>query len=259
MNSHFFRVPVAAILVLALSACSTFPTDHNSAQARRVADTNIQLGIAYMREGDFETALVKLQKALEANPDSATAHGTLAILYENIGENQLAEKHFKTALRLSPEDPQTHNNYGQYLCRHGEYVKALEQFKMAASDPLYSGIAASLTNAGICAGSIPDAKQAEEFFRKALEHDQNYAYALLQMADLMFTQGNNLAARAYIQRFDAVSKPSAESLWLGVRIENALGDMSAAGGYALKLKNDFPKTKEAESLQGWENEHRGQQ
>jgi type IV pilus assembly protein PilF len=258
MNRHIYVVPVA-ILLLALAACSTFPGGSDSAQARRIADTNIQLGIAYMREGDYETALVKLQKALKADPDSATANGTLALLYENIGENQLAEKHFRIALQLSPEDPQTHNNYGQYLCRHGEYTQALEQFKIAASDPLYPGIAASLTNAGICAGSIPDARQAEEYFRKALEHDQNYTYALLQMADLMFTQGNNLAARAYIQRFDAASKPSAGSLWLGVRIENALGDASAAGGYALKLKNNFPKTKEADSLREWENEHRGQQ
>jgi type IV pilus assembly protein PilF len=258
MNSHFCAV-LAAVLLLALTACSTMPTGNQGLQARRIADTNIQLGIAYMREGDFETALVKLHKALEADPGSATANGTLAILYENIGENDLAEKHFKRALSLSPEDPQTHNNYGQFLCRRGEYTQALEQFKIAASDPLYPGIAASLTNAGICAGSIPDAQQAEEYFRKALEHDQNYAYALLQMADLMFRQGNNLAARAYIQRFDAAAKPSAESLWLGVRIENSLGDMSAAGGYALRLKNDFPKTKEAESLREWENEHRSQQ
>ena len=114
-------------------------------------------------------------------------------------------KAFQDGAATFTEDPQTHNNYGQYLCRHGEYTQALEQFKIAASDPLYPGVAASLTNAGICAGSIPDAKQAEDYFRKALEHDQNYAYALLQMADLMFTQGDNMAARAYIQRFDGVS------------------------------------------------------
>ena len=258
MNRYFYRLS-AALLVLALTACSTLSTERETQQERRIADTNIQLGIAYMRAGDYDTAMKKLQKALEANPDSATANGTLAILYENIGENDLAEKHFKTALRLSPQDPQTHNNYGQYLCRHGEYTQALEQFKIAASDPLYPGVAASLTNAGICAGKIPDAKQAEDYFRKALEHDKNFPYALLQMADLMFKQGKYLAARAYIQRFDGTSAPGAESLWLGVRIESALGDSSAAGNYALKLKNNFPNTVEAANLREWENEHRGQQ
>jgi len=256
---HYFYRASSVILVLALAACSTFPTGSENQQDKRIADTNIQLGIAYMRNGDYETALVKLHKALEADPNSATANGTIALLYENIGENELAEKHFKTALRLSPKDPQTHNNYGQYLCRHGEYTQALEQFKIAASDPLYPGVAASLTNAGICAGKIPDAKQAEDSFRKALEHDKNFPYALLQMADLMYTQGKYLAARAYIQRFDGVSSPGPESLWLGVRIETALGDLSAAGNYALKLKNNFPNTVEAANLREWENDHRGQQ
>jgi type IV pilus assembly protein PilF len=258
MNRYFYRV-TAAFLMFALTACSALQTSSERQQDRRIADTNIQLGIAYMRKGDYDTALVKLQKALEADPNSATANGTLAILYENVGENELAEKHFKKALSISPKDPQTHNNYGQYLCRHGKYTEAIEQLKIAASDPLYPGLAGSLTNAGICATRIPDDKQAEEFFRKALEHDQNFPYALLQMANLMYTQGNYLAARAYIQRFDSVSAPGAESLWLGVRIENALGDLSAAGGYALKLKNNFPKSAEAASLKEWENEHRGQQ
>ena len=257
MNRYFYRVS-AAFLVFALTACSTLSTEKESRQDKRIADTNIQLAVAYMRSGDYDTALVKLHKALDADPDSATANGTLAILYETIGENELAEKHFKRALYLSPKDPQTHNNYGQYLCRQGAYSQALEQFNMAASEPLYPGLAASLTNAGICAGKIPDAKQAEDYFRKALEHDKNFSYALLQMANLMLTQEKYLAARAYIQRFDGVSAPSAESLWLGVRIESALGDMSAAGSYALKLKNNFPNTVEAAKLREWENEHRGQ-
>ena len=258
MNRQFLLAP-AAILALALVACSINPSGSDSPQSRRIADANIQLGIAYMRDGDYDTAMKKLHKALEADPDSATANGTLAILYENIGEAALAEQHFKTALRLSPKDPQTHNNYGQFLCRRGQYTQALEQFKLAADDPLYPGVAASLTNAGICAGGIPDESQAEEYFRRALEHDPNYTYALLQMANLMFRQGNYLAARGYLQRFDGASKPSAESLWLGVQVESALGDSGAAGNYALKLKNGFPNTKQAESLREWENEHRNRQ
>jgi type IV pilus assembly protein PilF len=255
----YFRFVTAAILALALAACSTNPAGSDSQRNKRIADTNIQLGVAYMRDGDYDTAMKKLQRAIEADPNSATANGTLAVLYEKIGEDTLAEKHFKTALRISPEDPQTHNNYGQYLCRRGQYSQAIEQFKQAASNPLYPAIAASLTNAGICAGRIPDDKQAEEFFRKALEHDSNFGYALLQMASLMYRQNNDLAARAYIQRYGGVSQPTADSLWLGFQIETRLGDSSAAAGYALKLKNGFPDSKEAASLREWENEYRSRQ
>jgi type IV pilus assembly protein PilF len=258
MNRYLHFV-TAAMLALALAACGINSAGSDSQRNKRIADANLQLGIAYMRDGDYDTAMKKLQRALEADPDSATVNGTLAVLYEKIGEDALAEKHFKAALRLSPDDPQTHNNYGQFLCRQGHYTQALEQFRRAANDPLYPAIAASLTNAGICAGRIPDDKQAEEYFRKALEHDPKFAYALLQMANLMYKENNSLAARAYIQRYHGVSEPTAESLWLGFQIENGLGDNSAAGSYAFKLRNGFPDTKEAASLREWQNEHRGQQ
>jgi type IV pilus assembly protein PilF len=256
--NRFFNSVMAATVGLALVGCGTNPSG-DSERNQRIADANLQLGIAYMRDGENDTAMKKLQKALEANPKSASVNGTLAVLYETIGENALANKYFKEALRLSPKDPQIHNNYGQYLCRQGQYRQALEQFDIASGDPLYPGVAASLTNAGICAGRIPDDKQAEEYLRKALEHDPNFSYALVQMARLMHKQDNNLAARAYIQRYDGLATPSAESLWLGFQIENSLGDRSAAAGYALKLKNGFPDSKEAASLREWENGYRGQQ
>jgi type IV pilus assembly protein PilF len=258
MNSTLFRLSTV-ILVFVLSACSSMQSGSDAQRARRIADANLQLGIAYMRQGDMDTAMVKLKKAVDEDPDSASANGAIAVLYDRIGETQLADKYFKRALSLSPDDPQTHNNYGEYLCRKGEYTRAVEQFNDAANEPLYPGIAAALTNAGVCAAKIPDAKQAEEYFRKALDHDPNFPYALLQMANLMLTQGNYLAARAYIQRFDGVSAPTAESLWLGVRIENKLGDKNASGDYALQLKNNFPETKQADSLREWENEQRHQQ
>jgi type IV pilus assembly protein PilF len=258
MNSIIFRLS-GIVLALVLSACSSMQSSGDAQRAKRISDANLQLGIAYMRQGDMDTAMAKLKKALEEEPGSASANGAIAVLYDRIGEGKLAEKHFERALSASPNDPELHNNYGGYLCRKGEYTRALKQFDDAANEPLYPGIAAALTNAGICAAKIPDAKQEEDYFRKALDHDPKFPYALLQMANLMLTRGNYLAARGYIQRFDAVSAPTAESLWLGVRIENKLGDQSASGSYALQLRNNFPDTKQAESLKEWENEQRRQQ
>jgi tetratricopeptide (TPR) repeat protein len=151
-------------------------------RARRIADTNIQLGIAYMRQGDYDTALVKLQKALKADPDSATANGTLALLYENIGENELAEKHFMTALRLSPEDPQTHNNYGQYLCRHGEYTQALEQFKMRPATRSIPALR-RLSRMPASVPACPDASRRRTISARPWNTIRT-GYALLQMANL---------------------------------------------------------------------------
>jgi type IV pilus assembly protein PilF len=256
MTVTFNRFVVLAI-ALVLSACAA--TQEQQAaddRLKRAAKANAQLGVAYMREGDLETAEGKLQKAIEQDPDSVRAHDAIAVLYGRIEKNELAEKHFKKALSLKPDDSRTQNNYGLFLCQTGAYLKAEEYFNKAASNPLYSGRTAALTNAGVCANKIPDAEKAEQYFRTVLEIDPYYTPALLNMVSTTYEQGNYMSARGYLQRYEQVAPYSAESLWLGVRVEDALKDRNASGRYGLLLKNNFSDTTQAKSLQEWENERR---
>jgi type IV pilus assembly protein PilF len=247
-----FQVVLIAAL---LAACASMPSQEPS-KARRMAETNVQLGLAYMQQGDLETALMKLQRALEQDPKLSSAHHSIAILYQRLGNDTLAEKHYKTALQLEPDAARAHNNYGQFLCLRQRYAEAEEHFIKAAGNPLYNSIAGALTNAGVCANRVPDAVKAEQFFRQALEHDQKYAPALLQMAGVTFKAGNYLSARAYLERYQNVASHNPESLWLGVRIEDALGDKDASSSYALLLRNTFADTQQAKALKEWELERR---
>ena len=47
----------------------------------------------------------------------------------------------------------------------------------------------------------------------------------------------------------AVAKLDSKTLWLGVRIEQKLGDNSAANGYATKLRRQFPDSPETRELE----------
>jgi type IV pilus assembly protein PilF len=125
------------VLALVLTACAATPEEKRGEQRLiRASRANVQLGVAYMRENDLETAMTKLKKALKQDPDSVRVHDAIAVLYGRIDENELAEKHFRKALSLDPEDSRTHNNYGLYLCQTGDYVKAEEEFNKAASNQL---------------------------------------------------------------------------------------------------------------------------
>ena len=44
-------------------------------QHEQAAKANVQLGIAYMRDGEMESSLNKFQKALEQDPDLPSASG----------------------------------------------------------------------------------------------------------------------------------------------------------------------------------------
>jgi len=108
----------------------------------------------------------------------------------------------------------------------------------------------SYTNAGSCAFNAKDTAKAEQYWRKALEVNPEFPPALLQMGRLSVNQKNYMSARAYLQRFHQVAKPSPESLWLGIQTERVLGDKNAEASYSMLLKNGYPDSPQAKQLLG---------
>ena len=101
---------------------------------------------------------------------------------------------------------------------------------------------------GICARNAGDLKTAEEHYRQALTIRPRFAEALYQMADLEFHNKSYLSARGFIERFLEVSKSSPSSLWLAVRIEQGLGNKTAASNYGQRLKLEHPQSPEAKQF-----------
>ena len=56
------------------------------------------------------------------------------------------------------------------------------------------------------------------------------------------------AARTLIGRFNKLIEPTAESLWLALRVERKLGDKSAEAGHATQLRRRFSGSKEYQDL-----------
>ena len=250
---------LCAVIALVLSACASVDGQVNPKVDNKVAsEANTQLGIAYLREGNYDMARLKLEKAVELEPDNATTQEATAILYEQVGEYEKAEQHYRKTLKLQPDYARGHNNYGQFLCARGRFEDAEEQFLLAANNPFYSKPSLPLTNAGLCAERVPDLARAESFFRQALEKDPRFAPALLQMGLISYEQGKYMNARGYLQRFEAVAPHTSESLWLAIRTEYELGDHQAWGNYAVLLESRFPDSEEAMILKDWESERRSQ-
>ena len=238
-----------ALLICAaviLGACQSTPDAPLSTAEERtkLAEINTQLAIAYMRDGENELALKKLEKAVEADPKAVGAYNALGLLHTRLGEADQAERAYSSALRIAPRDPPALNNYGQFLCQQKRFKEGLAKFDEAIKNPLNRAPENAHTNAGTCALRAKDPALAEQHFRSALEIDPKLPQALLAMADLSRTTGNNLQARAYYQRFLEVSPQSARTLWLGIRIEHVLENKDAVASYALALKNKFPDSPE---------------
>jgi Tfp pilus assembly protein PilF len=70
------------VFVLVLSACASTAEEENPRiNNKTAAQANTQLGIMHMREGNYDVARLKLEKALELQPDRVEAHEAIAILF----------------------------------------------------------------------------------------------------------------------------------------------------------------------------------
>lgn len=244
-------VAAATILgALALSGCQTTSPGpgRGEVDSTNLAQTYTQLGVEYMRQGQNETALNRLERALAADSRYAPAHDAMALLRARLGQNDKAEMHFKRSLEIDPQSSGALNNYGQFLCRTGRPDQAYGLFEKAVANPLYGTPEVAYANAGLCALAANDVERAESQFRAALQADPRLPVALLQMARISYDQQNYMSARGYLQRYTQAADHSAQSLWLGVRVERELGDNDAVSSYALTLKNNFPDSEETRLL-----------
>ena len=251
MNSS--RLIFSLLTVSMLTACITETTGRSQTSGTRAeaSDLNAQLGSEYLRKGDWLAAQAKLEKSVEQDPDNIIAQRLLGFAYENLGDYEGAERHYRRAVSLAPHDPEALNGLAVFLCRDENSVdEAMKYFNRALSVPLskaFSNKAAIYTNAGVCM-KRRDLALAEDYLRKALAVNQNYAEALLQITDVTYQLGNYLQSRAFLQRHLTVAAPSPDALWLGVRVENALGDFKAADTYGNQLRAMFPESVETRQL-----------
>lgn len=217
----------------------------------KLARTNVQLGIGYMQQGNYEFALNKLRKALEIDDSLPDAHYAIALLYDRLKKPEHARRHFERAVALDSQYSDAHNAYGVFLCRNKEFEEADAHFQAAVKNPLYRDPDVAQLNAGVCMynSTLPNHLQrAEQYFRDVLKKRPQQPLALFNMANISFEQGQHLRARAYLQRYLAVASHTAETLWLGIRIERILGDKNALASYSLLLKKNFPDSDEAKKL-----------
>jgi type IV pilus assembly protein PilF len=250
---------LALCLLLPVAGCVTTRSDSSSLgqnmpktsaaeEAVSAARIHTELGQRYLASGDLQTALEKLTKALQFDPGYAPAHTVIAVVYERIHQLPEAELHYRKAVALEPGKGGPANNLGQFLCSTGKYAEADTYFRKAVADPFNQSPDVALTNAGICHLRANDVAAAETNFRDAIARNPQNTEATFQLANTLYLHNDAFHARAFIQRLDALGQPSAAALKLGHDIEVRLGNREGAQNYSNRLRNQFPDSEQAHSV-----------
>jgi type IV pilus assembly protein PilF len=208
----------------------------------------VRIAAEYYRLGDIEPALKNAEKALELDKNNPQAHNVLATIYQQLEQDELAEKHFRQALGLAPKDSYTLTAWGNFLCEQRKYSEAQTQFEKALANPLFTAKWMTETQSGVCARRAGQSGKAEQHLRRALTANPRYDRALYEMADLEYSAGRYKSARGYLERFFKARGYTPRSLLLGIKIERRLGARKRARGYEKLLRTRFPDTPEILSL-----------
>lgn len=159
-------------------------------------DTFVNLAIAHMQRGQLERAEDLLLTAIQMRPDITVPHINIGLLYILWGRYDQAAEHLQIAVQRMPDNPSVRNNLGVSLLRLGRHEEARRHFRYLISRQ-------------------PD--RAEAYFNTAITFvlDRNFpeAFAMLREA---VTRCSPVEARRHLMDsdFDSIRElPEFQAIW----------------------------------------------
>lgn len=108
-------------------------------------DLSLNLGLAYLEDGNINAATDALATAVALGPGHAEAHFNLGLAYERRGMLAEARREMLTSLRLDPKQAEARNMLGVIYAEDGDYATAHEVW----SDLARTGFEPARTNLAI--------------------------------------------------------------------------------------------------------------
>lgn len=144
-------------------------------------------GNEHLHEGKLTEAIAKYDEALRLNPDDEDTHFNLAIALARAGRNEEAKQHYEEALRILPEYAEVHNNLGNLLMKENEFAEAMAHFEAALkSMPEH---ASAHNNLGTALGHQGKVNEAIPHFAEAVRLQPNYLQARVNLGNAYLLQG----------------------------------------------------------------------
>ena len=214
-------------------------------ERRRRSDIRLQLAAQHYQQGNFRQAMSEVNEAIAIDRDSARAYGMRGLVNWQIGDQPAAEDDFRRAMSLEPKNADINNNYGWFLCKTNRARESIAYFQTATEDLLYRTPAMPLHNAGICSLQAGDEAAAENYFARSFQAEPTNAVAMYNLGEIYLKRGNLERAKFYSDRLLSQYLPSAETLWLALRVARAGGDQNYASSLGSELERRFPGSREA--------------
>ena len=239
---------VALVLVCLLGAGCTVSGSRSATDNQEVVARAVELGIAYLRQGDTLRAKENMHKALDVDPRSPEAHASLALVFQQEQEWTLAESHFEKAIALDPKNSAVRNKFGAFLFAQGRAEEAIAQLQVAVSDQFYGRRGQAFENLGFAHKSLADIDEAKVAFDRALSLNPKLGRSMTELALLHFDEEAFEQARVLDARLDQLGSLSSRRLLLCGLVAHHFSDEARAQDCYAAMKKRYPRTDDAKRL-----------
>ncbi|MBI2747587.1 MAG: type IV pilus biogenesis/stability protein PilW [Burkholderiales bacterium] len=260
-HGHGRRWLLAACLALValtgLSGCASGPsgsgedivTDSDEPAIRKRARTRLQLASGYFEQGQTTVALDEVKQALTIDPDFPDAYNLRGLIYLRLNDMRLADESFRRALAINPNSADVLHNYGWMLCQQGKYTESVQAFTQALANPTYGGRAKTWLAKGVCQIKAGRPLDAEQSLVKSYELDAGNPVTGYNLATVLYQRGDAARAQFYIRRINNSELANAETLWLGIKVEQRMGNRVARDQLVTQLRSRYPRSRELGSFE----------
>lgn len=195
-----------------------------------------------------DEAVFFIAKALKLQPNNPESHANMALAYKDQGKPEQAVKHFRESLRLDPYNPVVHNNLGNVLremSRPDEAIKAYERALKLDGDfaPCWSNFAAALNEAD-------KRKAAHRAVERALRLEPALAQAHNNKGDILLAEARYAEALESYRTATALNPKYAAALINMARTQRDMDDPEAAVQTLQKALEIEPNNPEAHHAMG---------
>lgn len=243
------RAGLCVVLAFAtlLGGCVTettgapFRGERSDAQALR---DYIQLATGYLEQNDLVNTKRHLNNAANIDANNSEIAALWGLVYAQEREPDLADQQFRRALRIDPRNSKARNNYAAFLFAQNRFKDAYEQLENVVADTAYSNRAQAFENLGLAALRLERNDDAEFAFTRALQLNNNQLRSSLELASLYLQKQDLRQASIFYRNYLSLLQlyriaQTPRGLWVGVQLENALGNADGARAYAAQLEAGF--------------------
>ena len=197
-NRFVTAAAAAALLAGALGCATTSPAQQ--ADIDRKARAHYELAMNHLREGRTGNAISELLMAQQMAPKDVWVDLALAEAYRLKQRDDEAEKHLLRALALQPNFHAAKLNLAALYIETDRFQPAIDLSQQLLNDPTFPVPWKALTNQGYAYYKLGRRTEARESLENAIQYNESYWPALLDLAVLEGDEGRQLEALEYLDK-----------------------------------------------------------